>query len=535
MGDHRATERRASEGQLVVPEAIATSKKSILKESKSFNDDLHNQNRSCAVSDVSSDITQSDDNSLHLGKSVRFNVSEDDWMADSGVHTGSSTPHNVRYSPFERRASEPEALGHHFNNSVRRGSAPGDLVSKSVCTMAGQESSEEVEERNEEIDEGLATCSEEWSQQEKYFSFEEAQAERQFKGAFLQSRDEQQKDKTDSSTQQDTKNKPRSSGIASRVAQLLSASQKQAEGSFVRGPSTLTVSYSAMVPQLKVSEMKERFLQGSGGKVEETSHTGREEGRRPSLSKLVQERAEVFKEKHSIDKDSVARVGSLKRTHRREEKSSDKDGTESKDGRKESAKQSADTKTALPETKLEPVQAIPQDTKDEPQFSDPPIEIPIFSGPSGLSNWVPACLRETVISPYSYRDSDDQLKEEQDSDSSEDDDDVLIEPLKPILGRDMLGTGSVMTMASFGGVATMSPIGRSWLSSGKPSGPVISPLVSKPTLPGTNEKSPFNESFSLQRSGHAARPGAINRLSVIPEETASACGSITDINNEKVR
>lgn len=460
---------------------------------------------------MSSDITQSDENSLHLGKSVRFNMSGDDLAAaDSGVHTGTSTPHSI---PVGRRASEPETLSHQFSNSERRGSAPGDLVSEIGSTAAGWESGEHMynQDRLDIEDEGMATGSEEWSQNEKSSSFEETQAKRQFESGFLQLDKE---DETDILTSPNVKPDHESPlpGIATRVARLLSASQKHTKGNFVRGPSTLTTSsHTAVVSKLKVSEIKERYLQESQGRIEETSHTGKEEGRKLSISKLVKERSELFKEKQLNDNETP------KRTHKQLQ-------NRHLDGHQiEGAEQSANMQ---PDSSLESIhthESTPQASNDESFSSGPPINIPIFSAPSGLSNWVPACLRGTVVSPYSY-DGDDQ---EQASDDSEfeDDDTLVMEPLEPTIGRDMLQVRSTMP---FAGVASFSPIGRSWLSSGKPSGPAIFPLVNKPKTPGASEKSPFNESFSLQR-GHTPRVGAVNRLSVIPEETASACGSATDI------
>lgn len=497
---------------------MGTSRKSILKESKSFNDGLHNQRRSSAVSDLSSDITQSDENSLHLGKSVRFIMSGDDLAAaDSGVHTGTSTPHSI---PVGRRASEPETLSHQFSNSERRGSAPGDLVSEIGSTAAGWESGEHTydQDRFDIEDEGMATGSEEWSQNEKSSSFEETQAKRQFESVFWQLDKE---DETDTSTAPNVKPDHESAlpGIATRVARLLSASQKHTKGNFVRGPSTLTTSsHTAVVSKLKVSEIKERYLQESRGRMEETSHTGKEEGRRLSISKLVQERSELFKEKYLNDKENSINP---KRTHKQlQDRHSDGHQIEVSEGTERLA-------NMQPESSLESIynhESTPQASNDESFPSGPPISIPIFSAPSGLSNWVPACLKGTVVSPYSY-DGDDQ---EQVSDDSEfeDDDTLVMEPLEPNIGRDMLQARSTMP---FGGVASFSPIGRSWLSSGKPSGPAVFPLVNKPKTPGATEKSPFNESFSLQR-GHTPRSAAINRLSVIPEETASACGSATDVS-----
>lgn len=505
-GEQSKSERRASEGQLVI------SQRSILKESKSFNDGLHNQRRSSAVSDMSSDITQSDENSLHLGKSVRFNMSGDDLAADSGVHTGTSTPHSI---PVGRRASEPETLSHQFSNSERRGSAPGELVSE-IGTAPGWEGGDNMynQGRLDIEDEGMATGSEEWSQNDKSSNFEATQVKTQFENAFSQLDKE---DETDTSSGPNVKPEPALPGIATRVARLLSASQKHTKGNFVRGPSTLTTSsHTAAVSKLKVSEMKERYLQESRGRIEDTSHTERgEEGRRLSISKLVQERSELFKEKHSNDKDNSI---NLKKTHNQLQ-----DGHS--DGHQIQVKESAKhNQIHIPKSGLKSIhnhENTPQASKDDPFLSGSPISIPIFSAPSGLSNWVPACLRGTVVSPYSY-DGDD---EEQASDDS-DDDTLVMEPLEPTIGRDMLRTGSTMP---FGGVASFSPIGKSWLSSGKQSGPAISPLVNKPKTPGANEKSPFNESFLLQR-GHTPRIGAVNRLSVIPEETASACGSATDVS-----
>ena len=480
--------RRASEGMLVFPESNGTSLRSILKESKSYNENLNNQHRSSAVSDMSSDITQSDDNSLHLGKSVRFNVSGDEWGEDSGVQTGNSTPYNIK---LKRRSSEPETSGVHFNNSERRGSAPGDLEHE-ICIEV-----EDITERMGDIDEGVATNSEEWTQQD---NFEESQAENRFEGVFSSPTATKSEEREITNERMDTKSE--SSGIATRVAQLLSASQTQVRGGFTRGPSSLTVtSHTAPVSKLKVAEMKEKFLQKREQPTEEVT-TGREEGRRSSLSKLVQERAEVFKKKTTIDNDVVSRTGSLKRAHHQIEKAP---GLNEVQKPKEISIEAKEDKS-LPNTK-------------GASFNSNPF--PVFSGPSGLSNWVPACLRNTVISPYqSYRDDEDRTNRLDDSDDdSEEDDDIIMEPLQPMTGRTLIGS----THPSFGGVASISPTGRSWLSSGKPFGSQTSPL---PIMPGAEKTSPFNESISLQCG---QRLSAIKRLSVIPEETASASGSVTNM------
>ena len=535
------TERRGSGEGTAVSDEMETSRKSILKESKSFTEDLHNQRRGSAVSSDLSDIAQSDDNSLHLGKSVRFNVSEEDWAADSGVHTGTSTPHNLDSSQFERRASEPETRSHRFSDSERRGSAPGDFVCRVGEEGSGGEE-EEVEESAErereenlgEVDEGMATGSEEWGEREKSH---ETWAKKRFEGAFLQSTEE---DTTDRETRKPAKPKHGSSGIATRVAQLFSASHTHNERKNIRGQSPLITSLSSSISKQKVLEMKEKFMQGGrggggGGEGEETGEqqrkTRREEGRRPSLSKLVQERAEVFSEKSSDEsRDGITRTGSLKRVRRQEDISLDiredhgMDSVhESKEGTVETDEDDSmsPTSTNIVSNKATAVQEKEQPTSVEA----PPVSIPIFSAPSGLSNWVPACLRETVVSPYAVNDTE-PLTEDQDSDDS-DGDDMLMEPLKPTTGRGSFGVGPLSGMASLGGVASISPIGKSWLTSGKPLGPAISPLVDKPKTTGASEKS-FNESISSQRG----RLAAVKRLSVIPEETPSACSSAINISNE---
>ena len=526
MSEQREARRRASEGTLVVPEAMGTSRKSILKESKSFNDDLHNQRRGSAVSDMSSDVTQSDENSLHLGKSVRFNVSGDDWAEDSGVQTGNSTPHNTPYPNFNRCASEPDTLGCHFNNSERRGSAPGDLAPNvTVSTEIQQENARHEERKGNhsgEIDEGLVTGSEEWTQQEREFNFKEAQAERLFKGVFSKASTDDPDKSAQVTTKQETRGElePKSSGIVTRVAQLFSVPQKQTEGSFIRGPSSLTMtSQSAVISKLKVSEMKEKFLQREEQRrMDEFSKTVREEGRRQSLSKLVQERAEIFRERSTPYTDVGLGMDSLKRARQRKEttpKESEPHKTE-----KTSNVKNLSEKAALSTTKVEPTENHTQRASDKPIISSDPIMIPVFSGPSGLSNWVPSCLRDTVITPY-HAYGDEQMNENQESDDS-DDGDIIMEPLEPAIGRNLIGSGAVASITSFGEVASF---GKSWLQSGKPFGSKIPPLLSKP---GENEISPYNEAILLQH-GHAVRIGAIKRLSVIPEETASACSSMTDM------
>ena len=542
------TERRGSGEGTAASDEMETLRKSILKESKSFTEDLHNQRRGSAVSSDLSDIAQSDDNSLHLGKSVRFNVSEEDWGADSGVHTGTSTPHNLDSSQFERRSSEPETRSHRFSDSERRGSAPGDFVCRVGEEGSGGEEEEaeesrerEREENSGEVDEGMATGSEEWGEREKSH---ETWAKKRFEGAFLQSTEE---DTTDRETRKPAKPKHGSSGIATRVAQLFSASHTHNERKNIRGQSPLITSLNSSISKQKVLEMKEKFMQGGrggggGGGGEEMEEqqrkTRREEGRRPSLSKLVQERAEVFREKSSDEsRDGITRTGSLKRVRRQEDISLDILEDHGMDSVHESKEETVATdeddsmsptskKVEEESTKVVSNKATAVQEKEQPTTVEaPPVSIPIFSAPSGLSNWVPACLRETVISPYAVNNDTEPLMEDQDSDDS-DGDDMLMEPLKPTTGRALFGVGPLSSMASLGGVASISPIGRSWLTS---LGPAIAPLVDKPKTTGAHEKS-FNESISSQR-GHSARLAAIKRLSVIPEETPSACSSAIDINN----
>ena len=487
-------------------------------------------------------------------------MSGEDWAQDSGVHTGSSTPHNTGSLSLNRRASEPDTSAYHFPNSERRGSAPGDLVSNTVSSEVQGENDAENEgegDNSGEIDDGLVTGSEEWTQQQEEFSFDQTRAERRFENVFLQPRREDP-DKPQSLTQQRDTAEPKTSGIASRVAQFISASQRQTEGSFIRGPSPLaTTSHTAgtVVSKVKVAEMKEKFLRKKGQVAEESGTTVQSEGRRPSVSKLVQERAEVFKDKHSTETGVGLGMGSLKRAHHKKkvEEISEKvtPPRELSKAEKDLELVPLQTNGKPPDTCTIPVvssqtHSASRPTSDKTTERKPkgpttttgqisgksttenhPVTIPVFSAPSGLSNWVPACLRDTVISPtHSYTtDGDNEMDTSHDSDDSDGEEDVILEALEPTVGRALIGAGA--SFASFGGVASMSPIGRSWLSSVQPSGLQIMPLGNKP---GPKGISPFNESFSLQQ-GQPGRSGGMQRLSVIPEETASACNSMVDIHN----
>ena len=557
MGGRNESKRRASEGMLVVPTTVArsTSLKSILKESRSVNENLNERSKSSAVSDVSSEMTHSDDNSLHLRKSVRFNVEE--WAEDSGVQTGTSTPHYIPYPSLKRRASEPDAFGYHYSNGKRRGSAPGDLVSQTALS--------ESREEGEDVDEGMATGSEQWNQQENDFDFEKGRVEKRFEGIF--SSDQQATDpETESKTQVQKVDVAMSDNIASRVAQLYSAAQKQSHssGKFTRGPSCLTTSsYSSAT--ISVAEVKKRLLER---KQMMTGNTEREDVRRPSVSKFVQERVEVFRQP-----TERLRTASLDRAQLRRGKPLDigmyaalGEGLGPMKGKSLTERAVVPAKEMLQpeqmrknrvapgsplpkpgkkmESSIAPGSPIPKLGKNKekktkaaprsPLSSAPPapVAIPVFSGHSSLSNWVPACLRETVVSPYSYKDDDETMNkgEEEESDSLEDLDMNMMEPLQPTLGTPSTSTGTTTTnmaaLPTFGGVATVTPIGRSWLSS--PSRVFGGSQPIKPIMPGVRDMS---EQMHIQQGGHIL--GAIKRLSVIPEETASACSSMTSMHPEQ--
>ena len=607
------TGRRASEGTLVVQPTMkqSTSLKTILKESKSVNESLNEPgNRSSAMSDISSEVTHSDDNSLHLRKSVRFNVEE--WAEDSGVHTGSSTPHYTPYPSLTRRASEPETSGYRYSNGERRGSAPGDLANRPQLGTEGEYAGD--------VDEGMATGSEQWGQQEHEFDFEKGLVEKRFEGIFS----------SENEAEIETHNKTRalridvgmSDNIASRVAQLYSATKAplhSSEGS-ARGPSPLaTSSYNSS--SISVSEVKKKLLQRKATPQASTTSNKEEDRKRAGhVSKLAKERVELFRAP-----TERLRTASLDRAHLRRGKPLDigmyqalRDGfrpmktkvnTEKvasphKPEKKKATRSSPVSKTppdpvAIPvfsghsslsnwapakvaspkqqhkpekkkATRSSPVSKTPPDPVAIPVFSDhsslsnwapakvaspkqqhkpekkkatrsspgsktppDPVAIPVFSGHSSLSNWVPACLRETVISPYHSYEDDNEIslnkeEEEEDSESSDDEDMIMMEPLKPTVGTPLTTVGSI---PKFGGVATVTPIGRSWLSSPNRSlgsSPMALPI--KPIIPGAKDMSLFNESMHLQHGGHLL--GAIKRLSVIPEETASVCSSMTSMHTE---
>ncbi|CAI8033620.1 hypothetical protein GBAR_LOCUS18967 [Geodia barretti] len=526
------TGRRASEGALVVPTTMtkSTSVKSILKESRSVNENLNEPGMrgSSAVSDVSSEVTHSDDNSLHLRKSVRFNVEE--WAEDSGVHTGTSTPHYTPYPSLKRRASEPETFGSHYSNGERRGSAPGDLASQ---TEIDTEEGEGVNVGGVDggVDEGMAV-SKQWGQQENDIDFEKGKVEKRFEGIFSSEHE------VDAETQNKTR-APRtdavmSHNIASRVAQLYSSAQKtpRPSVSFTRGPSSLaTSSYDSAT--ISVAEVKKMLLERKDRQDGVTGGVGNEEGRRPGVSKLPQERVKVFR-----TPTERLRTASLDRAQLRRGKPLNIGAYQALREGLRPMKEKVSTEKVTP-PKYMPKQEKKKESKatSSNPGSGPapaPVAIPVFSGHSNLSNWVPACLRETVISPYhSYDDDDNEPgiteEEEGESDSSDDRDIIMMEPLEPTVGTPLTSTGSI---PAFGGVATMTPIGRSWLSSpNRTFGSSRIALPTKPIIPGGKDISPFNESMHLQRGGHLL--GAIKRLSVIPEETTSACSSVTSMYTEQ--
>ena len=528
MGGHRESRRRASEGTLT--DSLGTSVKSILKSSKSVSDNLNDSmNRSCGMSNASSEVTHSDENSLHLGKSVRFNVStEDCWAEDSGVQTGASTPHNTTHSSLKRRASAPDTMGYHSSNTERRGSAPGDLVCVTDIDTAQIDDSEREEDHSGEIDEGLATGSEEWGQRES-FDFEKEKVEKRFEGIFFSEAHTQAQSVPSYASANNT---TEGGTIANRVAQLLSAAHhnEPRPGSFVRGPSSLATTYHSAT--ISVADMKRRLLQRKEQEERATGTTAKEDGKHSKPSKLVQERKEAFQalsEKNrdlrtaSLDRAHLKRGRHLNlatfelalRKHRMEEVVTHKKATVEKDGPSKPTNQVTTVKEAQVEEMATPDKLAPTST---PVWSSP-TTIPVFAHHSNLSNWVPACLREANISPYYSYEDDDQTNQyneaEGDSDKSSDEEEMMMEPLQPTTGASV---GPI-----FGGVATITPIGRSWLSS--PNKPLGAPLT-KPIMTGARENSPFNESIPLQRSGHRV---GVHRLSVIPEETPSACNSMTNV------
>ena len=112
-------------------------------------------------------------------------------------------------------------------------------------------------------------------------------------------------------------------------------------------------------------------------------------------------------------------------------------------------------------------------------------------------------------------------KRKRESDSSDDRDMIMMEPLEPTVGTPLTSTGSIPT---FGGVATMTPIGRSWLSSpNRTFGSSQIALPTKPIILEEKDMSPFNESMHLQR-GHLL--GAMKRLSVIRYSHSDVVGML---------
>ena len=261
------------------------------------------------------------------------------------------------------------------------------------------------------------------------------------------------------------------------------------------------------------------------------------------MSQLVSERAEVFKER-SGGVGGGDKTVSVKTVHsgvkgREKEESREKErgrgeGEGGKEGRDEEREKEVGNmeQSQLPQHEREGggggegggSEAVEQpQAPSSPVFSHPLIDIPVFSAPFMSSPWQPTCLRGQTISPFSddepliegqplEMDTHDTQLSNPDSDSDSSIEEDLMKPLRPTSG-----------------MASISPMGKSWLSPGKPPTVSASPFI-KPHMTGANEKSPFiNEPYQRLQGQQRL---AMARLSVIPEETPSACSSVSDITKE---
>ena len=340
-----------------------------------------------------------------------------------------------------------------------------------------------------------------------------------------------------------TKLKRTPSDIAVRKAQLLSVAGNL--NNRETGQRNVTLMSASGVSKQKVSKMRQRFQNAGGRKEGGRREGGKRGGGRGEVSKLVLERAELFRGKGGDGGGGRGGGGGGGR------KGGGGGGVRrgrggGRGGRVESWYVFADT---ADEGAMETLQEIAGGERgggrrgerggeggggggegtipspSSPLFERPMLDFPIFSSPFASSPWQPTFLRNQSISPFSLATDDNgenneppiegfPSKEEGSDSSSEED---LMAALTPTTGK-----------------SAISPIGRSWLSPGRPHTLGIPHLVRGGNITGVKEKSPFfNEPYQRQRGQQlfstSSITAAATRLSVIPEETASACGSISDV------
>ena len=548
--------------------------RSILKERPSSDAQLR---RASVGSDTSSDLLNSEENSLNTSKSrsVRFIISAaDELAADSGFVTGTSTPHTFTSHPSlphtlttptshtERRASEPECKGHLYLNR-RRKSAPGDLVGDSVMSdgvrsEGVRDDEEEVSFESKHFEDGVF-LEDEGEREEGgmeggretdgclHYSpiasagvrggEEEEEEEGGGQGKLEEVREKEEREGGGEERERGgerKKLKRTPSDITLRKAQLLSAAgnhdNRETEQRNVTSTSVSGVS------KLKVSKMRQRFQQAGrrekGGRMEEGGRRegGKKGGGRGRVSKLVLERAELFRERGGEGGRRGKGGGEVG------------GGGGGKGSKGERGGERGEGRSVVADVveggAIETLQEMERGERgggggggggaipapSSPVFERPTLHIPIFSSPFASSPWQPSFLRGQTISPFSFSDDDrdnneslieEFLSNEDVSESSSDED--LMAALTPTTG-----------------MTAISPIGRSWLSPGRPHTAGIPHLVRGGNITGAREKSPFfNEQYQRQRSQQLSSTSAITaamtRLSVIPEETASVCGSVNDI------
>ena len=489
-----------------------------------------------AQSDFSSDFVASQaSSSLH--KSVRFDVDED-LEPDSGVVTGTSTPHHP-----ERRASAPEFKA--TSSVVRRGSAPEcKTVSFSGERNSGDspdavDSDPEGEGRidssgysidktstfAESSDIGEQHVTEEWDVQRdsemEVSSFQarnhetvkllSAQVEGAESPAAKREADDQTLPTVTIATDQRHSSPRKIAQLISAAEQWRSASSGEAEGRPMHE-----------VSQQRVAHMRKVFQQQQLRTVEKNTPVTKQ------LSKLVTEKAKVFQghvqqeERLSVVKDPPKMRVLLEESKKGEGDSesslmspklgasppqldlSEGEGGEGKeDGNGTQNETNTKLDHVIDESNVDPSNHDSSDENDKEEEEEDIMtrfersrlstSIPVFTCPINLSSWHPIHLTEN----------------DEEADSSGDED--MVQPLQPQTG-----------------LVSISPFGKGLFSQRSRS--PISPQV-RFQLPGMREtkriQHPALEPF--YRPQGFQKTAAVNRLSSIPEETPEMYSSTHNV------
>ena len=489
-----------------------------------------------AQSDFSSDFVASQASSSLL-KSVRFDIDED-LEPDSGVVTGTSTPHHP-----ERRASAPEFKA--TSSVVRRGSAPecktvsfsgeGNRGDSSDAVDSDPEGEGRIDSFGYSIDK-MSTFAESSNIGEKRVTEEwDVQTDSDMEVSSLQARNHEtanlssaQVEGADSPTTKREANDhtPPTVTIATdqrhssprKIAQLISAAEqwRSALSGVAEGRPMHEVS------QQRVAHMRKMFQQQQLHTVEKNTPVTKQ------LSKLVTEKAKVFQrhahqeERLSVVKDPPKMRVLLEESKEVEGGSSPmspklgasppqldlSDESEGGEGKEDgNGTQNGELGPDIDESNVDLSNHNNSDenNKEEEEEEEDIMtrfersrlstSIPVFTCPVNLSPWQPIHLTEN----------------DEEADSSGDEDICMVQPLRPQTG-----------------LVSISPFGKGLLS--QQSRSPFSPQV-KFQLPGMREtkriQHPALEPF--YRPQGFQKTAAVNRLSSIPEETPEMCSSTHNV------